>query len=312
MLRQIHYILFILLVFSISCSNEELVDTPNANKATIKLKQTGFQAMLVDGDNLESEQTVKNMTLLFTDPSSDIITHKYIDVSFSSTDDSKIVTLPIDPSELNRKDIYVIANYNNTDFSTLASLNDLKSKTTPVVDENNLLEPANGLCMYGKTLDFDFNNNTNDIAIVYAVRTSAKYRITLTFPQNSSLSTDNSFLITNIAGYTTIVDDIENDIPSGSYFDFTEAIPLEAGEENANMNVVYAYEAVQAPEIYIYTHINNSSEAQEFSAKLPIPERNYLYDIDVRVYEETDDLLRSEGKTGARYRFDVSVTPFHL
>ena len=63
---------------------------------------------------------------------------------------------------------------------------------------------------------------------------------------------------------------------------------LEADGTGKYINTVYMYEAEKAPKIYIYTRINNSSQKQEFSTELPAPYRNYIYDIDIQIYESKD------------------------
>lgn len=309
-MRKLVYIFSIILLFNTSCTKDSEIAPATASVA-IKLQQDGFSPKLVDEDNLESEQLILNLTIMFTEPSSNVFTHKFVNAGYTDVDDYKLVTLPLDLSELNRKDIYVITNYGNASFNALSTLDDLKEKQTPVSNKNNLLEPQKGFCMYGKTYDFDFNNETHSPAIVYAVRTCAKYRITLTFPENPTLSTSNSFLITNAANYTYIMDDTGNTIPSDAYFNFPKQIDLTDNGAGAYVSTAYIYEATKAPQIYIYTHMNNSSKAQEFSADLPVPQRNYLYDIDVRIYEsQTKSLINSKNKDAGNYRYETNITVF--
>ncbi|SHE90880.1 hypothetical protein SAMN05444362_102466 [Dysgonomonas macrotermitis] len=280
--------------------------------ATIKLRQNGFEAAVIDEDNLESEQTIKNITILLTDPSSDIITHKYVNAGFSDVDDYRLVTLPVELSELGRKDIYVITNYGNSSLQSLTTISDLKEKTTPAVNKTNNLDPEDGLCMFGKTLDFDFNNDTNSPAIVYAVRTCAKYRITLTFPDNPTLSTNNTFLIANAANYTYIVNNTGNSIPSNAYFNFAAESPLlETSNANEYSNIAYVYEADKAPQMHIYTHPNNSTTAEEFFADLPIPRRNYLYDIEVQVLDGGTRSLSAGSNSKAQFVYNMKVTTYN-
>lgn len=308
------YILFLVFIFTISCNDDVGIESVSENKVTIKLIQDGFETRVIDQDNLESEQTQINMAILFTEPGSDVITHKYINAGFTDAVDYKLVTLPVSAAELGSRDIYVVTNYGGISFDDVTTLDDLDAMTTPVVSATSNLDPQNGLCMFGKTFGFDFDDGTNSPAIVYAVRTCAKYRVTLTFPQNSTLSTDNSFLITGAASYTYIVDTeisgsippVSGTIPSNAYFDFVTPVALQDNSAGAYVNYTYVYEATQAPQINIYAHLNNSITTQVFSARLPVPTRNYLYDLNVQIYENSGN-LRSTGDN-MRYRCEISAT----
>ena len=166
-------------------------------------------------------------------------------------------------------------------------MDDIKNLNTPTVDKNHDLDPNEGFCMYGELLNYDFTD-TNSSAIVSMERTCAKYRVTLTFPDNPVLSTDNTFVIANEASYTHIVNGLRTGIPDSDYFNIASPISLEADGTGKYINTVYMYEAEKAPKIYIYTRINNSSQKQEFSTELPAPYRNYIYDIDIQIYESKD------------------------
>lgn len=281
-----------LLLLLMGCSKQEELAVEGF--ASLQIQHYGFAARLADEDNLESEQTIHNLSIFFTEPSSEVITHKYVNAGFTTVDDYKLVTLPVSLSELGRKDIYVVTNYDNASLNAVTTLGELRGKTTPVVNKNNNFDPEKGFCMYGKTADFDFNNEERQPAIVYAVRTCAKYRVTVRFPENPTLSTDNSFLISGAANYTYIVDDAGMSIPSNAYFNFAKEIPLVADDAGAAYsNIAYVYEASQAPGIHIYTRMNNSAKTQEFTASLPLPERNYLYDIEVQIYEGQSRVSRA-------------------
>lgn len=123
-------------------------------------------------------------------------------------------------------------------------------------------------------------------------------------PGNPALSTDNTFVIANEASYTHIVEGLRGGLSSSDYFNIADPITFEPDGTGKYMNIVYMYEAEKAPQIYLYTRINNSSEKQEFSTELPIPYRNYIYDIDIRIYENQTTGLRS---MAPRYRMETSV-----
>lgn len=302
------YILFVVCMFLAGCNDDVRSDFTAGSEAVVKLMFRDFGTRVIDQDNLESEQKQIHITILLTEPASDQVVYKFIDAGFTTVDDYKLVYLPVDSSTLGRKDIYVITNYGNTSFDDVMTLQDLSLKTTPAVSAVNNLNPEEGLCMYGETFDFDFANNTNTPAIVYMERTCVKFRVTVSFPENPTLSTDNSFLIKDAANYSYIVENNIDSIPSTAYYDYVTPITLQANEANAYVNTTYVYEATRMPQITIYTHINNSAAPQEFTEKLPIPMRNYLYDLDVKIYEHSSN-SRSE-MNRIFYRHEMSVTVF--
>lgn len=65
------------------------------------------------------------------------------------------------------------------------------------------------------------------------------------------------------------------------------------------------YEAEKAPKIYIYTRINNSLLKQEFSTELPVPYRNFIYDIDIQIYEDKNS--RTTGLDGVRPQYKMKA-----
>ena len=287
-MQKIYYILPLILLLYTSCNGD--ADIPaDAGKDKVVLKimqQSGFTTKAIDGDNLAVEQTVKNLSIFFTEPSANTISNKYVFAGFSAMGDYQIVTLPLDAATVNSKDIYVIANYDNeAALNAAATINDLEALKTPVIDKTNNLAPEKGFCMYGNTLNFNFNDGTNSPAIVNMKRSVAKFRITVTFPENPLLSTKNSFLIQNAATYTNVVgSETLPSIPVDDLFTYAAPIALNNNGAGAFVNNTYVYESSQAPSIYIYTYMNNSAQQQEFSATLPKPVRNHLYDISIQIY----------------------------
>lgn len=292
---------------NVSCSDNDMPE-PDINKtAYIKIQQNLFKsATMADEDNLESEQTIKTIALFLTEPSSTKIIYKYVNIGSMDMDKYKLVTIPLQLSELQKKDVYLITNYGNTNLSAVETMDDIEELNTPAMDKNHVLDPSEGFCMYGKLLNFDFSN-TNSSAIVNVERTCAKYRITLTFPENPVLSTDNTFVIANEASYTHIVDGLRGGIPDTDYFNIASPLPLKPDESGKYMNTVYMYEAEKAPQIYVYTRINGSSVKQEFSADLPAPYRNYMYDIDIQIYENYDSRTTRTDATAPQYKMEMTV-----
>ncbi|MCC8174287.1 MAG: hypothetical protein LIO65_07950 [Odoribacter sp.] len=272
-----------------------------------------FNTRIVDEDNLVSEQIINNLSLFFTEPSSATITHKFIYTGFSISGAYQIVTLPLEADSLLTKDIYVVANYNNE--STLEAMNtvaDLRTLLTPEVDKTNNLNPANGFCMFGTLANFDFNNTTNTVATVPLTRTCAKLRISLRFPEATVSSTNNSFLIQHAAAYTYVIDNPSLVLPQSDYFNFAAALPLtDNGQENYTA-ITYVYDANEAPIITLYAYINNSTTVEEFTATLPIPQRNYLYDITVQVFEEEDASTRNSlSAKKSNYKHQITITTYN-
>lgn len=221
-------------------------------------------------------------------------------------DGYRLIALPLQVSELQKKDVYLITNYKNINLSAVNTMDDIKNLNTPTVDKNHDLDPNEGFCMYGELLNYDFTD-TNSSAIVSMERTCAKYRVTLTFPDNPVLSTDNTFVIANEASYTHIVNGLRTGIPDSDYFNIASPISLEADGTGKYINTVYMYEAEKAPKIYIYTRINNSSQKQEFSTELPAPYRNYIYDIDIQIYESKDSHTTRLNGIEPQYKMRTTV-----
>ncbi|GAB6123516.1 hypothetical protein [Dysgonomonas termitidis] len=283
-----YYILSIILLLFYSSCSENTEDYPGNNRKSVSIKliqYAGFSTKVIDGDNLQSEQTVKNISVFFTEPSSNVITNKYVYSGFSSVDDYKLITLPLDPATVLRKDIYIVANYDNTaTLNSVSTVDALKALTTPAVDKRNNLAPANGFCMYGSTLNFNFNDAAHSPAVVDLVRSCAKIRINVTFPENPTLSTNNSFLIQNAAKYTYVIGRTKNNLPTTDYFTYAAPIALVDNGAHVYTQTTYVYEADNAPVLYIYTYMGGGSTMQEFSVTLPKPIRNQLFDISIEIY----------------------------
>lgn len=294
-MNKLIYILSVLLLVAAGCSKEDMQE--KAQSVSVEIRQSYFVGKtkaIVDGDNLKSEQQINSVAIFLAEPSSDIITHKFLDVQFTDMGNYQVATLQVDLSELKRKDIYLITNYGDVDMSAVNTLNDIGNLITPVINEEKELNPDNGFCMFGKLYDFDFTNESEGSPIVTVVRVCAKYRITVTFPGNPTLSTDNTFTVTNTAGYAYISDQSGKEIPSSGYFDFKESVTLKPDGSGSYTGIIYMYEAGIAPKIHLYTHMNGSLDSQEFSAELPKPFRNYLYDIDIRVFESRNMQINGE------------------
>lgn len=300
------FIVSIILLCNVSCSDSDMPNPEVDKTAYIKMQQNLFKsANMVDEDNLASEQVINTIALFLTEPSSQEIAYKYTNIGSINMDGYRLIALPLQVSELQKKDVYLITNYKNINLSAVNTMDDIKNLNTPTVDKNHDLDPNEGFCMYGELLNYDFTD-TNSSAIVSMERTCAKYRVTLTFPDNPVLSTDNTFVIANEASYTHIVNGLRTGIPDSDYFNIASPISLEADGTGKYINTVYMYEAEKAPKIYIYTRINNSSQKQEFSTELPVPYRNFIYDIDIQIYESKDS--RTTRLSGIEPQYEMKTT----
>lgn len=300
------FIVSIILLCNVSCSDGDMPNPEVDKTAYIKMQQNLFKsANMVDEDNLASEQVINTIALFLTEPSSQEIAYKYTNIGSINMDGYRLIALPLQVSELQKKDVYLITNYKNINLSAVNTMDDIKNLNTPTVDKNHDLDPNEGFCMYGELLNYDFTD-TNSSAIVSMERTCAKYRVTLTFPDNPVLSTDNTFVIANEASYTHIVNGLRTSIPDSDYFNIASPISLEADGTGKYINTVYMYEAEKAPKIYIYTRINNSSQKQEFSTELPVPYRNFIYDIDIQIYESKDS--RTTRLSGIEPQYEMKTT----
>ena len=301
------FIVSIILLCNVGCSDGDMPNPEVDKTAYIKMQQNLFKsANMVDEDNLESEQVINTIALFLTEPSSQEIAYKYTNIGSINMDGYRLIALPLQVSELQKKDVYLITNYKNINLSAVNTMDDIKNLNTPTVDKNHDLDPNEGFCMYGELLNYDFTD-TNSSAIVSMERTCAKYRVTLTFPDNPVLSTDNTFVIANEASYTHIVNGLRTGIPDSDYFNIASPISLEADGTGKYINTVYMYEAEKAPKIYIYTRINNSSQKQEFSTELPAPYRNYIYYIDIQIYESKDSHTTRLNGIEPQYKMRTTV-----
>lgn len=277
-----------LLIFSVgflSCSNEdESINIENPKEVSLVISPSGSsRAKTVDADNLESEQTINNLSIFLTKPSSTVIVDKYIHYNFSSiADNRKMVTLPLDPAVIKQKDIYIVANHDDISLlNSYTTISNLMNLATPVADANNLLIPENGFSMFGSTLNYDFTSGNQ--ALVSLVRTVGKMRIKLTFPNATYVGTNNTFRVENAAKYTFISSDATLTVPDDAYFNYSTDIAFTETSAQEYNAITYLYEAVgEVPVLKIQSFLNNTT--QSFSLNLPAPRRNYLYDIEVEIY----------------------------
>jgi len=307
MKRRIYILLPVLFVLLFSnCSKEDnTIPEPEAKFVTFKLQAQGnINPLVVDEDNLAVEQTINDISIFMTDPASNTITNRFVHTEFSTVDDYKLITLPPEAVTLQTKDIYVIANFD--DVSTLNSIQsvaDFEELQTPAIDDLNPIIPGNGICMYGTLPGFDFVNSSNHIIPINILKTYAKVRINLSFPNNPGISTNNSFLIQNAARFTYVASNTIYDLDPADYFSYTTPISLIDNGSGTYINFVYLYESTLAPTIHFYAQIQGINK--DYVSKLPVLNRNYFYDLQVKVYP----LLNQQGirSTGADFTYTTTI-----
>ncbi len=295
MRKKSYYIVFLLLCVVTGCGETERPEVVEEKNVTIRLgpSRSGW-TRLIDDDNLAMEETIINLSVFFTEPSSTAIVYKYVFTGFSISGEEQVITLPLEATDLQTKDVYVIANYDDeSELDDITTLDGIRALFTPEIGKSNNLDPSEGFCMFGHTYDVDFTDSSNFPVYVELVRSCAKFRINLNFPEDPTLSTNNTFLIQKAAKYTHVVENLVEVLPTTDYFNFAAPLPLNDNGRQSYTNIAYVYESSQAPLLTIYTHINGEMEEQEFTATLPLPQRNYLYDLFIRVYEEEDASTRA-------------------
>ncbi|MDR2955028.1 MAG: hypothetical protein LBV43_08100 [Prevotella sp.] len=299
MKKTVLYIAFIIIsVVFAACSNDDDIITDNEETDKISLiinPVANMQTKVVDDDNLASEETIKNLSIFFTEPSSTVIVDKYIHYNFRNVDDDrKLVILSLNPEVVKQKDIYIVANCDDVGMlNSYTTVSNLKNMPTPIADSLNLLVPEDGFPMFGATLNFDFT--TKEVAVVNLERAVTKMRITLKFLDSTYVGTNNTFRIQKAAKYTTISSEGSLTIPTDAYYNYISDMPFNENSAQEYIAIAYLYESAEVPILNIQSFLNN--EVQTFSVRLPLPLRNYLYDIEVDILPEnqtTSSSLKSE------------------
>lgn len=273
------------MLFQYGCSSE--IDVPDPQTETVTLLIAPLRAT-ADTDNLPEEYAIKNLSIFLTNAGSNLITDKFVYQSFTSINDTsiyncKLVNLPLDITTLATKDVYVIANFDNTTaMNAVQTLDDLKALQTPPVMTQNILTTERGLPMFGSTPDVDFSTATADNPpSVMLIRTCAKIRVTLTFPDPTWLGTNNLFSIENAPSYTYF---IKNDLqlPATDLFDYPQ-IMFSQNSPQEFVGIAYVYEATTPPQLHIYTTVGGVAKDYLASSHFPLLVRNYLYDIQIQI-----------------------------
>ena len=132
------FIVSIILLCNVSCNDDNMPEPDVDTTAYIKIQQNLFKgATMIDEDNLENEQVINTIALFLTEPSSQEITYKYINIGSVNVDGYRLIALPLQLSELQKKDVYLITNYKDINLSVVNTMDDINELTTPAVDKNH-------------------------------------------------------------------------------------------------------------------------------------------------------------------------------
>jgi hypothetical protein len=277
--------LFVLLLFQFGCS-EEIVVPETETGVTLLLAP--LRAATDDADNLPAEYNILNLSIFLTDAGSNTITDKFVNQPFSAATDvsimnCKLVNLPTELSAQPAKDVYVIANFDNVAaMNAVQTVDDLKALQTPTLVTPNILTTGRGLPMFGETDAVDFSTATTDNPpSVMLIRTCAKIRVTLTFPDATWVGTENMFVIENAPAYTYFVPN-SFALPSTAFFDYPR-IMFSQNSPQEFVSTTYIYESSTPPRLHLYTTVNGVAKDYLANSNFPLPVRNYLYDIQIQI-----------------------------
>ncbi|GHT88956.1 hypothetical protein FACS189474_5100 [Bacteroidia bacterium] len=242
-----------------------------------------------DTNNLAAEYNIVNLHVFLTNPGSPTVTNKFINQAFTSANDTTIlnsqwVTLPLDPSTLTNKDIYVIANCDDVaSLDAVQTVSDIQALKTPQATAAAGLTTARGLPMYGQFLNANLiTSTTANPLTVMLTRTCAKMRVTLTFTGASYVGSNNTFAIENAAAYTYYVKNDTFKIATSNLVNYPQ-MTFTQNTAQQFQAITYVYESLQLPRLHLYTTLNGTRTEFIASANFPLPVRNYLYDIQIQI-----------------------------
>ncbi|MDR0976770.1 MAG: hypothetical protein LBL78_03310 [Prevotellaceae bacterium] len=250
-----------------------------------------------DDDNLPEEYAILNLSLFLTDAGGSIVTEKYVHTAFYNAPDAagirncKSIPLPAGLISAAPKDIYVIANYDNTaNLNAIATLDDLLRLTTPRLSGvNNMLLTTRGLPMFGLLTDADLSLPTVRIDLV---RLCAKLDVTLTFTDPHWVGTNNRFGVDNAAAYTYFA--FNNDfVIAPSDLVYYPLITMRQLDTRVFRHIAYVYESKELPFMHLYTVINGEQHDYVAKDNFPLPVRNRLYDVDIEILPPLPSATRS-------------------
>ncbi|MDR0982246.1 MAG: hypothetical protein LBM07_03240 [Culturomica sp.] len=270
----------------ISCNREKFTDELPEKEAKLLI---ATRAQNYDSNELPEEYALNNLSIFLTDTSSNIITHKFVYVPYSSVDgelptESKLVTLPIDVSILTVKDVYVIANCDNeAAFNAVKTLDDLQALKTKKLVYPTMINTTRGLPMYGELGKVDFRKSIEIPQCIYLNRICSKIRVRLYFADAGWIGLRPNFILENVASfgnYSPVPAKAgENDLVN------YPAIYFEMISQQEYAGIAYIYESSVAPQLRLRFVLNGVEKEYVTDPGFPVPVRNYLYDIELTVYK---------------------------
>ncbi len=292
MKKAYSFILLMAAVFLAGCETDNDMNLENqAKKVYLSFAPLANIVTRSTADNLPEEYAIKNLSVFLTEVGSNTIISSYPNIGFTPADPNpagdtlnhKMITLPLDPTTIQRKDVYVIANYQGT-LPTVTAIEQLKAIQTPAATSAAGLSVTDGLPMYGELLNANLSSTSaNAPVLVPLTRVCAKFRVTLTFVDATYVGTGNSFTMTNVPSYTLYGGG--NITPTPALITYP-ATALSSIGTLQYQGVAYVYESMAAmPTININTTIEGVAKTYKIATNLPISSRNNLYDIDVKVYK---------------------------
>jgi hypothetical protein len=288
-MRRLFPILLLIGFFTAAC-DENTVVIPEKQSGVSMLLTTLRSANAVnDPDNLAAEYNIVNLHVFLANPGAATITNKFIDQAFTSANDPTIlnsqwVNLPLDPSTLTNKDVYVIANCDDlASLNAVQTVSDIQALKTPQATAAAGLTTDRGLPMYGQFLNANLITSTTDNPLtVMLTRACAKMRVTLTFTDASYVGSNNSFAIENAAAYTYYVKNDTFKIATSNLVNYPQ-MAFTSNTTQQFQAITYIYESLQLPRLHLYTALNGTPTEYIASANFPLPVRNYLYDIAIQI-----------------------------
>jgi hypothetical protein len=292
-MRRLLPILLLIGFFAAACDENTVVIPEKQSEVSMLLMPLRSANAVNDPDNLAAEYNIVNLHIFLANAGTATITDKFINQAFTSANDptilnSQLVNLPLDPSTLTNKDVYVIANCADvTSLNAVQTVSDIQALQTPQATTADGLTTAGGLPMSGQILNVNLITSTaaNPLTVMLT-RACAKIRVTLTFTGVSYIGSNNEFAIENAAAYTYYVKNDTFKIATSNLVDY----PQMEFTENTTQQfqaITYVYESLQLPRLHLYTTLNGTPTEYIASANFPLPVRNYLYDIAIQILPPT-------------------------
>ena len=283
----------ILLIFFVAFTGcetgNDIIPGKQEDKVYLMFAPLANVVLRASTDNLPEEYAIRNLSVFLTEAGSNTIVYSYPNIAFTPADPNpagdtlnhKLITLPLDPATIQRKDVYVIANHSGA-LPAVTTIDQLKAIQTPAATSAAGLPTTNGLPMYGTLLNANLSSTSaNAPALIPLTRVCAKFRITLTFVDATYAGTDNSFTMTGVPAYTLYAG---NSNPPTTLLTYPAA-GLSPINTLQYQGVAYVYESMTMPAININTMIDGTAKTYKIETNVPVSSRNNLYDIDVKVYK---------------------------